>query len=113
MKDTICAIATAAGNSGVGIVRISGENSVEIAEKIFFPANNKNLSDLPDKTVIFGHVTNFEGKIIDETIVLIMRAPKSYTKENVVEIHSHGGSVVLREILSLTLRAENLPNALF
>ena len=86
-------------------MRISGENSVEIAEKIFFPANKKNLSDFPDRKIIFGHIKNFDGKIIDEVIVLIMRAPKSYTKENVVEIQSHGGGVVLREILSLTLKA--------
>lgn len=104
-EKTISAITTAVGNAGVGIVRMSGENSIEIATKIFFPANNKNLQNLPDKTVIFGYVKNFEGKIIDEAIVLLMRAPKSYTKENVVEIQSHGGGVVLREILSLTLKA--------
>lgn len=104
-EDTISAITTAAGNSGVGIVRMSGENSVEIAEKIFFPANKKNLSDFPDRKIIFGHVKNSAGKIIDEAIVLIMRAPKSYTKENVVEIQSHGGGVVLREILKTTLES--------
>ena len=104
-EDTISAIATAAGNSGIGIVRMSGEKSVEIAAKIFFPSNNKNLVDYPDRKIIFGHVKNSAGKIIDEAIVLIMRAPKSYTKENVVEIQSHGGSVVLREILKRTLEA--------
>ncbi len=119
-EDTISAIATAAGNSGIGIVRMSGENSIEIADKIFFPINHQNLLDLPSKTAVFGQVKNFDGKIIDEAIVLIMRAPKSYTKENVVEIQSHGGSVVLREILSQTLKAGARPaergeftNALF
>ena len=104
-EETISAIATAAGNSGIGIVRMSGENSIKIAEKIFFPVNHQNLTALPSKTAIFGHVKNSAGKIIDEAIVLIMRAPKSYTKENIIEIQSHGGSVVLREILSLTLEA--------
>lgn len=104
-EDTISAIATATGNSGIGIVRISGNDAIEIAKKVFFPLNYKNLSDLHGKTAIFGHVKNFDGKIIDEAIALIMRAPKSYTKENVVEIQSHGGNVVLREILKLTLKA--------
>ncbi|MBR6013754.1 MAG: tRNA uridine-5-carboxymethylaminomethyl(34) synthesis GTPase MnmE [Selenomonadaceae bacterium] len=104
-EDTICAIATAPGNSGVGIIRISGENSIEIADKIFFPANKKSLADFSDRKIIFGHIKNFDGKIIDEVILLIMRSPKSYTKENVVEIQSHGGSVVLREILKLTLES--------
>ena len=104
-EDTISAIATAAGNSGIGIVRMSGENAVEIADKIFFSLNYQKLNDVPSKTAILGHIKNSDGKIIDEAIVLIMRAPKSYTKENVVEIQSHGGSVVLREILSRTLEA--------
>lgn len=104
-EDTISATATASGTGGIGIVRISGENSVEIADKIFFALNKKKLVDSPDRKIIFGHVKNFAGEIIDEAIVLIMRAPKSYTKENVVEIQSHGGNTVLREILSLTLQA--------
>ncbi len=104
-EETISAIATAAGNSGIGIVRMSGENSIKIADKIFFSLNRQNLNDVPSKTAVFGYVKNFDGKIIDEAIVLIMRAPKSYTKEDVVEIQSHGGSVVLREILTLTLEA--------
>ena len=104
-EDTISAIATAAGNSGVGVVRISGENSIEIADKIFFAANKKSLANSPDRKIIFGHVKNSAGKIIDEVIILVMRAPKSYTKENVIEIQSHGGSVVLREILKLTLES--------
>lgn len=102
-EETISAIATAAGNSGIGIVRMSGENSIELADKFFSPANKKTLAESPDRKIIFGHVKNSSGKIIDEAIVLIMRAPKSYTKENVVEIQSHGGGTVLREILKRTL----------
>lgn len=103
-EDTISAIATAAGNGGIGIVRMSGANAIEIADRIFTAANEKNLIDVPDRTVVFGHVKNSGGTIIDEAVVLIMRAPKSYTKENVVEIQCHGGSVVIREILNLTLQ---------
>lgn len=108
-NETISAIATAAGLSGVGIIRLSGENSIEIADKIFCAANRKKLSEVEDRKIIFGHVKDFDGKIIDEVIILIMRAPKSYTKENVVEIQSHGGSEVLREILNLTFTAGARP----
>ncbi|MBR5913218.1 MAG: tRNA uridine-5-carboxymethylaminomethyl(34) synthesis GTPase MnmE [Selenomonadaceae bacterium] len=108
-NETISAIATAAGLSGVGIVRISGENSIEIADKIFCAANHKKLCDVEDRKIIFGYVTDFDGKILDEVIILLMRAPKSYTKENVVEIQSHGGSEVLREILNLTFQAGARP----
>ena len=95
--------------SGVGIVRMSGENSIEIADKIFIAANHKKLSKVDDRKIIFGHVTDFDGKIIDEVIVLVMSAPKSYTKENVVEIQCHGGSEVLREILNLTFESGARP----
>ena len=102
-EETISAIATAAGAAGVGIIRISGQNAIEVAQKIF---------DRPlvgDRKIIFGHVKNFSGEIVDEVIALIMRAPKSYTKENVVELQCHGGTVVLREILKLTFKAGARP----
>ena len=108
-NETISAIATAAGLSGVGIIRLSGEDSIKIAEKIFISANHKKISDFEDRKIIFGHIKNFDGKIIDEVIILLMRAPKSYTKENVVEIQCHGGSEVLREILNLTFEAGARP----
>lgn len=103
MEETISAIATAAGAAGVGIIRISGKNAIEVAQKIF----DKPL--VGDRKIIFGHVKNFSGEIIDEVIALIMRAPKSYTKENVVELQCHGGTVVLREILKLTFKAGARP----
>lgn len=102
-EETISAIATAAGAAGVGIVRLSGEDSISIAEKIF----DKPLTE--DRKIIFGHVKNFSGEVVDEAIVLVMRAPKSYTKENVVEFQCHGGSVVLREVLKLTFEAGARP----
>ena len=104
-EDTISAIATALGTAGVGIIRMSGENSIAVAEKIF----DKPLSSAPDRKIIFGHVKNPAGEIVDEVLVLIMRAPKSYTRENVVEIQCHGGVEVLREILSLTFKAGARP----
>ena len=109
MEETISAIATAAGAAGVGIIRLSGADSINIADKIFIAANGKSLAQSADRKIIFGHVKNFSGEIVDEAIALIMRAPKSYTKENVVELQCHGGSVVLREILKLTFEAGARP----
>ena len=108
-NETISAIATATGSAGVGIIRLSGVDSIEIADKIFCAANRQKLCDIDDRKIIFGHVKNFDGKIIDEVIILLMRAPKSYTKENVVEIQCHGGIEVLREILNLTFQAGARP----
>lgn len=97
-EDTISAISTAIGNAGIGIIRMSGENSIEIADKIF----SRDLKNLPDKKISVGHILDADGEILDEAIVIIMRAPKSYTKENVVEIQSHGNSTILRKILRRT-----------
>lgn len=100
--DTISAIATATGNAGIGIIRISGENSLRVADKIFVALNHKRLTDSPGGKIIFGHVMTADGEIIDEAIVLVMRSPKSYTKEDVVEIQCHGGTVALRSVLART-----------
>jgi len=108
-NETISAIATATGAAGIGIVRLSGVDSIEIADKIFSAANRQKLCDVDDRKIIFGHVKNLDGKIIDEAVVLVMRAPKSYTKENVVEIQCHGGVEVLREILNATFTAGARP----
>ena len=108
-SETISAIATATGMAGVGIVRLSGATAIDVADKIFSAANHKKLCDVDDRKIIFGHVKNFDGEIVDEAIILIMRAPKSYTKENVVEIQCHGGTEVLREILNLTFLAGARP----
>ena len=107
--ETISAISTAVGNAGIGIVRMSGENSVEIADKIFFALNKKSLKDIEDKKIVFGHIKNSAGEIIDEAIILIMRAPKSYTKEDVVEIQCHGGQVALQNVLRRTFEAGARP----
>ena len=103
--ETISAISTAAGAAGVGIIRLSGEDSIAIAEKIF----DRPLSRVGHGKIIFGHVKNFSGAVVDEAIALVMRAPKSYTREDVVELQCHGGSVVLREVLRLTFEAGARP----
>ena len=90
-NETISAIATATGSAGVGIIRLSGVDSIEIADKIFCAANYKKLYDVDDRKIVFGYVKNFDGEIVDEVIILIMRAPKSYTKENVVKFNATAG----------------------
>ena len=109
MEETISAIATAAGNAGVGIVRLSGVDALAVADKIFCAANGKSLTQAEHGKIIFGHVKNFSGEIVDEVICLVMRAPKSYTREDVVELQCHGGSIVLREVLRLTYAAGARP----
>ena len=108
-NETISAVATAAGAAGIGVIRLSGATAIDVADKIFCAANHKKLRDVDAGRIVFGHVRNFDGEIVDEVIVLVMRAPKSYTKEDVVEIQCHGGSEVLREILNLTFQAGARP----
>jgi len=104
-EDTISAIATALGNAGVGIIRMSGIDSIKIADKIFRAANKKKLSTAKDRSIIFGHVVDNNESIIDEAIILIMRSPHSYTKEDIVELQCHGGRLVLNKVLMRTLEA--------
>jgi tRNA modification GTPase len=102
LNDTITGIATAVGDAGIGIVRISGSNALSVAERIFLSKNKKRPSDFKTYTMHYGWVTR--GKdIIDEVILTVMRAPYSYTREDVVEVNCHGGIISLRDILDLVL----------
>ncbi|MBP3621870.1 MAG: tRNA uridine-5-carboxymethylaminomethyl(34) synthesis GTPase MnmE [Lachnospiraceae bacterium] len=104
MKDTIAAIATGMGNSGIGIIRISGDEALNIANKIFKPKNsNKDISSMESYTAAYG-VIEYEGEIYDEAIALIMKAPKTYTAEDVVELDCHGGVTILKRILDLVIK---------
>lgn len=100
MLDTISAICTAPGEGAVGIIRISGVDSLNIAKKIFFPKNNK--SSYQPNQMIYGHIKDTEDNLIDEVFCVYMQAPKSYTAEDVVEIHCHGSKASLQKILLLT-----------
>ncbi len=104
MEDTIVAIATALGEGGIGIVRISGEKSKDILKKIFKPVNAKGDFDmsLSGRKMIYGHVINHE-QVIDEAMAVFMAAPKTYTTEDVVEIYCHGSVVALKKTLELAL----------
>ena len=101
--DTIAAIATAMSSSGIGIIRISGEEAVTITEKIFRMKNGKKLSEMPTHTIHYGHICDGE-EVIDEVMVLLMRGPKSYTREDTVEIDCHGGVYVMRRVLETAIR---------
>lgn len=101
--ETIAAIATAMNNSGIGIVRISGDDAFAIIKKIFKPYKNKNIDEVSSHTVHYGTIVDGE-QIIDEVLVLIMKAPHTYTRENTVEIDCHGGMYVLKKTLELVIR---------
>ncbi|MDD6328204.1 MAG: tRNA uridine-5-carboxymethylaminomethyl(34) synthesis GTPase MnmE [Lachnospiraceae bacterium] len=104
MNDTITAIATGMGNSGIGIIRISGDLAISIADKIFVPKNkNKSIASMESYTAAFG-VISYEDEIYDEAIALVMRAPHTYTAEDVVELDCHGGIIALKRILDLVIK---------
>ncbi|WP_026893027.1 tRNA uridine-5-carboxymethylaminomethyl(34) synthesis GTPase MnmE [Lacrimispora aerotolerans] len=103
--NTIAAIATAMSSSGIGIVRISGEESFQIIDKIFKAkgSGNKKLSKEPSHTIHYGHI--YDGdEMVDEVLVMIMRGPKSFTAEDTIEIDCHGGVLVTKRILETVLK---------
>ncbi len=101
-NDTIVALSTPIGESGIGIVRMSGSNATLILKKIFFPKNKKRFQETKSFTIHYGCVKDRE-KIIDEVLVYIMKAPHTYTREDVVEISCHGGVIPLQKTLQLCL----------
>ena len=101
---TISAIATPVGEGGIGIVRLSGERAVAIAEECFRPAAGGRLTDYEARRALFGYIYMENGDFLDEAICIVMKAPHSYTCEDVVELQCHGGPVVLRELLAMSYR---------
>jgi tRNA modification GTPase len=105
--DTIAAISTAYGVSGIGIIRISGDEAVNIADKIFKSKQGKNLKELEERKLNYGWIINPSNKEkIDEVLTVYMNKPYTYTKEDVVEINCHGGIVPLRKILDIILEQD-------
>ncbi len=99
-SDTICAIATSMNSSGIGIIRVSGEESISIVDSIFRGKNK--LADCDSHTIQYGHI--YDGdELIDEVLVMIMKGPRSYTTEDTIEIDCHGGILVLKKVLSLLI----------
>ena len=102
-KDTIAAIATAMSSSGIGIVRISGEDSLEIIQKIYKGKKEKNFKEEKTYTIHYGYIMDGE-EIIDEVLVMLMKAPHSFTGEDTVEIDCHGGVYVMKKILETVIK---------
>ncbi|MFH1478658.1 MAG: tRNA uridine-5-carboxymethylaminomethyl(34) synthesis GTPase MnmE [Candidatus Omnitrophota bacterium] len=101
--DTIVAISTPVGEGGIGIVRLSGGDAIDIAKKIFISKTKKDISRSKTYTIHYGHAVDNKKKIIDEVILSVMKSPKSYTREDIVEINCHSGIVPLKKILNLAL----------
>jgi len=100
--DTIAAISTPAGEGGIGIVRLSGKDAIRIADKIFVSKSAGKIKGFKSHTVHYGHISN-KGDVVDEVILTLMRSPRSYTKENVIEINCHGGIQATRKVLDLVI----------
>lgn len=105
---TIAAISTGQAAGGIGIVRISGENALSVADRIFKSVSGIKLSELSGYRAAFGKAV-FEGKELDEAVALVFRAPRSYTGEDVVEINCHGGLLVTRQVLRAALASGAVP----
>ena len=99
---TIVGIATAPGIGGIGIIRMSGEKTFEILDKIFIPKTKQDISEIKGYSIKYGNVVE-NNKIIDEVLVSYFKTPKSYTTENMCEINAHGGNIVVKKILELCL----------
>ena len=103
-SDTIAAVATAMSPSGIGIIRLSGDESLEIIDKIYRPkSNKKKISECKSHTIHYGYIYD-GGEMIDEVMVLLMKAPNTYTKEDTIEIDCHGGVFVMKKILETVIK---------
>lgn len=103
IDDTIAAIATSPGEGGIGIIRISGADSIAIASSIFKPFYKENLLDYPNRSLVYGNIVDSD-RVIDEVLIARMEGPNSYTAEDVVEINCHGGFISVKKILELVLK---------
>ena len=105
MEDTIAAIATAYGEGGIGIIRLSGEEAKVILDKIFAPKSSQYKESIVNRQLYYGHIVDpLSSQVIDEVMAVYMKAPATYTTEDVVEIYCHGSIVALRKTLSLALK---------
>lgn len=109
LDDTIAAISTPIGIAGIAIIRVSGRGAVPVVEKVFRNSRGKNIELARNHSLLYGHIVESDGRIVDEVLVSIMREPHSFTAEDVVEINCHGGVVAVREVLELVLKAGARP----
>ena len=104
LEDTIAAISTSAGSGGIGIVRLSGSKAIDIADSIFLSPKGKKLNNQKSHTIHFGNIM-WEKNVIDEVLVSVMKAPNTYTREDVVEINTHGGYRAMTSVLNTVIKA--------
>ena len=97
MNDTIVAISTALGEGAISIIRVSGDDAIKIVKGIF---KGKDLNKVDSHTINYGHIV-YKDEIIDEVLVSVMKAPKTYTKEDVIEINTHGSVAVVNKIMEI------------
>lgn len=104
--DTICAIATALGEGGIAIIRISGDKALDIASKVFRPKSNDDIKNMKPYTMKYGHIYDIEtNELIDEVIISFMKGPRSFTAEDTIEINCHGGVVSTNKVLESVIKA--------
>ena len=104
--DTICAIATALGEGGIAIIRVSGDRALDIVSKIFKPKNGADIKTMKTYTMRYGHVIDFETEdLVDEVIISYMKGPRSFTAEDTVEINCHGGVTSTNKVLETVIKA--------
>jgi tRNA modification GTPase len=100
-QDTICALATAQGVGAIGVIRVSGPQTIDVVQKIF---KGKNLHQQPSHTIHFGTIRDDQNLIVDEVLISLFKAPTSYTKEDTIEISCHGSDYIIQKILKLLLK---------
>lgn len=103
--DTVAAIATALGEGGIAIIRVSGDKSLHIVDKVFKAVNGKDMLSMKPYTMRYGHILDEDGETIDEVIVSFMKGPRSFTAEDTVEINCHGGVISTNKVLEAVIRA--------
>ena len=106
--DTVAAISTAQGEGGIGVIRISGDDALRIADKIFYSVSGKKVTEMKGYTASFGKISE-NGEDIDEAVALVFKAPHSYTGEDVVELSCHGGLYITKRVLRAVLNAGAVP----
>ena len=103
LDDTIVALATPPGEGGIAVIRMSGSDSADIASRLFVTAGMKKVTGFRDRYFHYGFIADKDGNTVDEVLLVYMKAPRTYTREDVVEIHCHGGMIPIRKIISLIL----------
>jgi tRNA modification GTPase len=104
MDDTITALATPPGEGGIGVIRLSGSESLKIAEKLFVNSKRQSQNQFQDRYLNYGYILDEDQNIVDEVLLVYMKSPRTYTREDIVEIHCHGGMIPVQKILDLLIK---------